>query len=192
MRGANAYEALNETHEQIAAELDTASPGQPAQEPTPDPATIARSIDNAEERRIALDQELTQLREGNMGPERDIVPESPQTDAQADIDRALAHGEAEHRAELAATPEAVPLEDHVAPEQWTDRGGMVEQQASAIEWLQHSDEIRRERAAQEYGAAAHDLTSEDHELLDAARTTEAVQSQQQELAQMQVHEPSGP
>jgi hypothetical protein len=135
MRGANAYEPLNQTREQLAAQ-------------------------------------------------------EPGADQQADIDRALAL-EPEGQPAPEQTHKSPSLDDPVAPEQWTDRGGMVEQQASAMEWLEHSDEVRRERAGQEYEAAAHELTNEDQELLDAARATEA-QTQQQEMAQSQVHEPSGP
>jgi hypothetical protein len=182
MRGANAYEPLDQTHEQVAA----------AQEPTPAPdqAEIARSIDNVEERRAALDEELAQMREAGRESEQQITPQEPGIDHQDDIDRALAL-EPENQPVPEPPPEAPSLDDNVAPERWTDRGGMVEQQASAMEWLEHSDEVRRERAGQEYETAANDLTNEDRELLDAARTTEA-QAQQQDLAQVQVHEPSGP
>jgi hypothetical protein len=109
---------------------------------------------------------------------------------QADIDKALAL-ESEGQPAPEQSSGGLSLDDAVAPEQWTSHGGMVEQQASAMEWLQHSDEVRRERAGQEYEAAAQELTAEDRELLDAARTTEA-QTQQQELGQSQSHEPSGP
>ncbi len=110
-------------------------------------------------------------------------------DHQSDIDRAL---DLEDGGSPAPEPEPASLGDHVAPEHWTQRGGMVEQQASAMEWLEHSDEVRRERAAQEVEAAPTELTSEDREVLEAARATEAAQVQQQELAPSQVHEPSGP
>jgi hypothetical protein len=179
MRGANGYEPLDQTHQQVAA----------GQEPTtaPDQAEIARSIDNVEERRAALDQELARLRE----PGRASEQQEPGIDRQAEIDRALAL-QPDGQSMPEQKSEAASLDDSVAPEQWTDRGGMVEQQTSAMEWLEHSDDVRRERAAaQEYHAAAHELTAEDQQLLEAARTTEA-QTQQQEMGQSQVHEPSGP
>jgi hypothetical protein len=179
MRGANTYEPLDQTHEQVAA-------GQQPM-PAPDQAEIARSIDNVEERRAALDQELGRMREAGRASDQ----QEPGIDRQVEIDRALAlQPDGQQMPEQQS--EATSLDDSVAPEHWTDRGGMVEQQTSAMEWLQHSDEVRRGRAtAQEYEAAAHELTAEDQQLLEAARTTEA-QTQQQDMGQSQAHEPSGP
>src|SRR5579864_1033607 len=82
MRGANAYEQLDQTHEQVAAGQEPA--------PAPDQAEIARSIDNVEDRRAALDQELVQMREAGREPEQQIASHEPGIDHQDDIDRALA------------------------------------------------------------------------------------------------------
>jgi hypothetical protein len=114
-------------------------------------------------------------------------------DQQADIDRALSLDGEESSPAPEQEPGAPSLDDAVAPEQWTGRGGMVEQQQSAMEWLEHSDEVRRERAAeQEFAAAGNELTDDDREVLDAARATEAPQVPQQEIGPSQVHEPDGP
>jgi hypothetical protein len=139
---------------------------------------------------VAAGQEPTPIPEQEK-PELDqeITPEQG-TDSQADIDRALA---LESEGEPAPEPSREPsIEDPVTPERWAHSGGMVEQQASAMEWLEHSDEVRGERAAkQEFETAGQELTSDDRELLEAARATDA-QAQQQDLAQSQIHEPSGP
>jgi hypothetical protein len=183
MSGANANEPLDLSQEQLTAGQELP--------PVPDQAEIGRSIDNVEERRTALDQELAQMRAAGQPHEQQMAPQEAGTDRQADIDRALAL-DSEGRLPTEPTPEEPSPDDSVAPERWTDRGGMVEQQASAMEWLEHSNEVRQERAAgQEYKASAQELSAEDRELLDAARTTEA-QTQQQELAQSHVHEPSSP
>lgn len=123
------------------------------------------------------------------------IPDQPEidpaADRQADIDRALGL-EAEQESSPEQVAEAPSQEDYVAPERWTDSGGMVEQQQSAMEWLEHSDDVRRERAAkQEFREAADELTNDDRELLDAARETEA-QNRQPEMSQVHIHEPSGP
>jgi hypothetical protein len=203
MRGPNEYQPLQETHDQVAAELEQPPQATPeavvqdqqreavAEPPAPVPDEIGRSIDAAEERRAALDRELADMRAAGRGPEQEIAREEPGMDRQSDIDRALAlqpnDGPAPEQ-----LPEPDSLENHVAPEEWTSRGGMVEQQASANEWFEHSNEVLRERGAErEFADAGNELTSEDRELLEAARETEA-QVHQQELGQSQFHEPSGP
>lgn len=195
MRGANAYQALNNTHARLDAEFDL--PGTRYEElrdtlreldsnPRPGPMSL---IDIIEKRRAELDRELTELREAGRGPE----PGAPERNEQTDIDRALAlqsEDEPEQKAKPLAPGE---LDDFVAPEQWAEKGGMVEQQASALDWLKHSDEVRRERAGREAPdpATHHDLSQDDRELLAAARTTEQ-QTRQQEHGPSQVHQPDGP
>ena len=94
--------------------------------------------------------------------------------------------------EVASPPERIPgPDDPIAPEHWTSGGGMVQQQASAIEYLEHRQEVRQERLAAQ-SDAANELTSEDRELLDAARATEAQAIREQELSQSHFPEPSGP
>ena len=181
MRGTNMDRPADQTQEQPGGEPAAA---------VPDPSEIGRSIDAVEERRAALDQELSEMRGTAPAPQREMAAQELDGESQADIDRALAW-DREPEPGPEQTLQEGTLEDYVAPERWTDRGGMVEQQASAMEWLQHSDEVRRERVAQAPTPAAEELTQDDRELLDAARTSEA-QVPQQDLVQSPVPEPSGP
>jgi hypothetical protein len=199
MRGGNAYQALNEAHERSEPDSEPALHGRryevlrEAQQEYDFarqqlPLGTLRLIEALEDRCAALERDLTEMREVQRGPE----PKTPERDEQAAIDRAFAPAPGagpERRSEPLAPGE---LDDYVAPEQWTERGGMVEQQAAAMEWLKHSDEVRRERTAQDApDPAANELNHEDRELLAAAQETEA-QARQQERSQSQVHEPPGP
>lgn len=141
MRGANSYEPLNQTHDQVATEIESGS----------------------------------------------AEPNEAGIDRQSDIERALAL-----EPEPEPTPEPAQLDDYVAPEQWTSSAGMAQQQASALDWLEHSNEVRQERASIDYEHAANELSGEDRELLEAARATEAEVQRQQELGQSHFPEPSGP
>jgi hypothetical protein len=194
MRGVNAYQALNDTHERLQAE--TKLPGlryeqlrdtQQEVDLNPAPALL-RVIDNLETRLAGLDQELTELRESGRGPGRG----AGEQDQQSDIDRALAlqPGDGQERENDTRAPGE--LDDYVAPEHWTDQGGMVENNASANDWHKHIEEVRRERAGRETpDPAAHDLSQEDRELLAAARISEA-HAQQQEHGPSHGHEPPSP
>jgi hypothetical protein len=92
MRSANAYQALDDTHERLGAETGVPSLRYEALRDTqqeldinPQPEPL-RLIDIIEKRRAELDQQLTDLRERVQSPE----PERPGWNEQADIDRALA------------------------------------------------------------------------------------------------------
>jgi len=193
MRGANTYQSLNDTHERLGAE--TNPPGlryealrETLQEVDRDPVpALMRVIDNLETRRAELDRELSDLREAGRSPE----PVSRVRDEQADIDQALALRPADASPHEEATRTPGERDAHIAPEQWTDKGGMVEQQASAMDWLQHKDELRRGQAGQEGPRPGSELSQEDRDLLSAARATEE-QTRQQDHIRSQIHEPSGP
>jgi hypothetical protein len=192
MRSVNAYQALNDAHERQQAE--TKLPGlryeplrdtQQEVDLNPAPALL-RVIDNLETRLAGLDQELTELREAGRGRG------AGERDQQSNIDRALAlqPGNGQERENDTRAPGA--RDDHVAPEHWTDSGGMVENNASARDWDKHIQEVRRERAGRETpDPAAHDLSPEDKELLAAARISDA-HAQQQEHGPSQGHEPPSP
>ena len=192
MRSVNAYQALNDAHERQQAE--TKLPGlryeplrdtQQEVDLNPTPALL-RVIDSLETRLAGLDQELTELREAGRGRG------AGERGQQSNIDRALAlqPGNGQERENDTRAPGA--RDDHVAPEQWTEKGGMVEQQTSALDWVKHSDEVRRERAGRETpDAAAHDLSQEDKELLAAARISDA-HAQQQDHGPSHGHEPQSP
>jgi hypothetical protein len=197
MRGANAYQPLQHSHDLVDApridlpglryeplrntqhELDDRLS---AAGPTQGEGQTASSIDAVEARRAALDRELNELR-GGSAPSPQRGP-----DKQTDIDRALALGD-DQPAPRSAT-ERGSQENHIAPRQWTESGGMVEQQASAREW---HNQIMSGRSRQEVPppANANDLSREDLQLLEAARSTEA-QSHEQELAQAHVRDYPAP
>jgi hypothetical protein len=199
MRGANAYQALNEAPDRSEPEPEPALHGrryEALREAQQEydfarqqmPQATLRLIEALEDRCTALERDLTEMRAAQRGPE----PQTPERNEQAAIDRAFAPEPGDGPARRSEPLAPGELDDYVAPERWTERGGMVEQQASAMDWLKHSDEVRRERAGQDAPEpAAHELSQEDRQLLAAAQQTEA-QTRQQERSQSQVHEPSGP
>jgi hypothetical protein len=192
MRGANAYQTLNDTHERLGAETNL--PGSRYEalretqqqldvEPLPEPL---RLIDILEKRRAELDRELSDLREAGRGPE----PGARARDEQADIDRALGLQPEDASPDDTRSPSSGDRDIHVAPEQWSHRGGMVEQQASAREWFDHANEVRRAGQAGSQ-PEARELSQEDRELLAAARATEE-ETRQPEQGQSHIHDPGGP
>jgi hypothetical protein len=202
MRAANAYQSLHDTHDKVEAgntgpgtryeplretqyEVDADRLSEQREGPTrPDPN---RSIESAEARRAALDQDLAELREASRVPERSIGPQHASIDD--NIERALALQD-QPSPDQPPPAQTDPQAERIGPERWTDRGGMVEQQASAMEWLRQTRDERREQPApeqpkpspQEPRPASQELSREDRELLDAARVHEA-QTTQQEHAQ---------
>ena len=78
--------------------------------------------------------------------------------------------------ELRPAPQETDTSDRLRPMHpgaelgWSDHGGMVEQQASAIEWVRASDEARQEAAAGEVAAAEQESSA-------AAEMTDSRQAQ---------------
>jgi len=192
MRGANAYQTLRETHDKVEAgtalpgtryeplretqyEVDAERLGEQPQEEQKRPEP-GRSIDAVEARRAALDQELAEMREANRVPEEGRTPQHAGIDD--NIERALALQDQPSPDQ--SSPQAHPQADRIGPERWTESGGMVEQQASAMEWLAQSRDAQRERTAQDQGSPApQGLSRDDRELLDTARGHEAQTNQQE-------------
>ena len=192
MRGANAYQTLRETHDKVEAgtalpgtryeplretqyEVDAERLGEQQQEQKR--PELSRSIDAVEARRAALDQELAEMREANRVPEQRRAPQPVGIDD--NIERALALQDQPSPDQ--SSPQTSQQADRIGPERWTESGGMVEQQASAMEWLAQSRDAQRERTAQDQGSPApQGLSRDDRELLDAARVHEAQTNQQEQ------------
>jgi hypothetical protein len=86
----------------------------------------------------------------------DAAPEMPNVDLSA-----IASAEAEARPvpQETDTSDRLRLEHPGAKLGWSDGGGMVEQQSSALEWVEAAGEARiSERAAMEEGTAAIEMT----------------------------------
>ena len=157
-------------------EVDAERLGEQPQEEQKRPE-LDRSIDAVEARRAALDQELAEMREANRVPEQGRAPQHAGIDD--NIERALALQDQPSPDQ--SSPQTSQQADRIGPERWTESGGMVEQQASAMEWLAQSRDAQRERAAQEQGSPApQGLSRDDRELLDAARGHEAQTNQQEQ------------
>jgi hypothetical protein len=166
MRGANAYQSLSDTHAQLNAEPDL--PGLRYE----DLRTTQRD----------LDEQALQQPDGPTRPETADYAARPATESQVNADRTPDQ-----------SPENAPsgtAEHYVAPEQWTNNAGRVEQQEAARDWHKHSLEEKNRSDGRNQGGA--ELSQEDLEILKAARATEAQTMQQQELSRSQVYEPSGP
>jgi hypothetical protein len=167
MRGANAYQPLSETH----ARLNT------------EPAPPGLRYEDLRTTQRELDEQALQQPDGPARPETADYAASPVTESQANTD---------HTPDQSPENASSGTADHyVAPEQWTNNAGMVEQQDAAREWLKHSHDEQSRRGGPNQGGA--ELSQEDLEILKAARATEAqTMQQQQELSRSQVYEPSGP
>lgn len=192
MRTRNAYQSLNEAqqrtgdgHEPTGPRYETlretqygvddrlaqdASTRQGAAGSQP---TLQQRMDAIESRMAALDKELEAMRVDQTR----ISTGAAQHYTHADIDRLFAeYGEPEP--EPATSRETQPR-DSVGPQRWTERGGMVEQQASAMEWLKHNAE-QRQQPAPERARGGEGLSPDDLSVLRAAREDET-RSREQEM-----------
>jgi hypothetical protein len=167
MRGANAYQSLSESHARLNAEPDL--PGLRYE----DLRTTQRE----------LDEQALQQPDGPTRPETVNYAARPATEGQVNADRTPGQ-----------SPENAPsgtADHYLAPEQWTNNAGMVEQQDAARDWIKHNHYEQGRYGGPNQGGA--ELSQEDLEILKAARATEAqTMQQQQELSRSQVYEPSGP
>lgn len=166
------YETLRETQYGVDDRLaQDASTRQGAAGSQP---TLQQRMDAIESRMAALDKELEAMRVDQTR----ISTGAAQHYTHADIDRLFAeYGEPE--AEPAAPRETQPRENNTGPRSWTDRGGMVEQQASAMEWLKQNAEQRPQQQTSGRERGGEGLSPEDLSVLNAARQDEA-RSREQE------------
>ncbi|MGE0279036.1 MAG: hypothetical protein AB7P20_00260 [Rhizobiaceae bacterium] len=201
MRGANAYQALNETHQALNGQIEVTVPGRryealrdtqreldgarpKEQQQGGSQSDLSQRIDRAEERRAALDQELAETRHASRGPERGPGQQHSQEDIA--VEQALALKNQPSPAPAATAPP----QNYVPPKDWADSGGMVAQQNSARAWLRQGREQQRQQAAPQ-PAPSQELRPQDQELLNAARAHEA-QGHQQEPSRSKAHEYPGP
>src|SRR4051812_50172540 len=128
MRGANAYQPLSETHARLNAE--------------PDPPGLR--YEDLRTTQHELDEQALQQSDSPTRPETVDYAVRPAAESQVNTDRTPDQ-----------SPENAPsetTEHYVAPEQWTNNAGMVEQQDAAREWLKHShEEQSRNGGAQQEG-----------------------------------------
>jgi hypothetical protein len=162
MRGANAYQSLHQSHQ--ALESESVVPG-PRYEAVRD---TLRELD------------ARQSSEGPTRPEFDRAIDTAEAKRSA-LDRELA----EMRAAGPAPGRQAEVEP-VGPKEWTESGGMVEQQHFAQKWLKQNLDEQSKGSSRE-PAPAGELTQEDRDLLYAARTTEG-QTQQHEPGRSRTHE----
>jgi hypothetical protein len=209
MRGANAYRSLNEAHDRIEAE--PVLPGtryealrdaqrhldermqDGANRPGPDQSkdTVEIRLDAIEARLAALDKELSAMRDATRAPEAGAAPQQrTDQDHEPEMDRLFALHNQQGGPQSSA-PEPNGPSDYVAPERWTDRGGMVEQQGSAREWHKHILEERQKRAA-EHVRPADQMTPEDLSVLNAAREHETQSQQQQDKERVHAQDHPAP
>lgn len=200
MRGANAYQALNETHQRLDGQIEVSVPGRryealrdtqheldaarpQEQQQGGSQSDLSRRIDRAEERRAVLDQELAETRQAVRSPEQGAGQQRSQEDIA--IEQALALKNGSSPAQAAASPQ-----NYVPPRDWADSGGMVAQQNSAHAWLKQSYEQQQGQRAAAQPTPSLDLRPQDLELLNAARAHE--DGRQQEPSRSKAHEYPGP